>query len=403
MNRVVITGIGVITPAGNSPDVFFNSVVNGRSAIRLIRQFDTSECRAKIGGEVDLSEFDQWLPAKERSRIDKTSQMAVFASSAALSDAGMSDSEDRERAGVFIGSAGGCMRTVEALHAAHVAGAGPDVLGLPMMMAHSPTAAVAMNFGLLGPSLTISTACSSGAAAIGAAFESVARGASSWAVAGGAEACLTHHQLKLWSSLRALSCCNSEPARAIRPFCRTRDGIALGEGACMVVLERLESAAARCARVYAEISGVGLSSDGFHVTQPSAAGQARAMRRALESADIAANSIDYINAHGTATKHNDKTETEAVKLVMGPDVPPISSIKPITGHMLGASSSAEVAICALAIEHQVVPPTVNYTEPDPDCDLDYVVDGARPIDLKTVITNSFGFGGHNVSMILQRC
>jgi len=404
LKRVVVTGIGLVTPAGSTVHELLESIYGGKSGIRRIRHFDASHCRTQIAATVEGFDPGGLLTDKEIGRLDRATQMGLVAAQSALSNAGLLTNgrvSQGDSIGVVIGTGAGNIQTIER----HFRDTGPekaDTLCIPNGMNHASAAYLSMRFGLRGFPLTVSTACSSGATAIGIALREIQCGAIRGALAGGVDAPITPDQLDLWGSLRTLSSWNGDADRAVKPFSRNRDGFVLGEGAMLLVLEELSSALARGGKIYGEVLGFGSSSDASHITRPCAEGQALAMVRALESARVLPQQVSYINAHGTATRFNDRTETDAIKCVFGHcNPPPISSIKPITGHMIGASGAAELAVALLACGRRLIPPTCNYEEEDPDCDLDYVVEGPREADLDIVMSNSFAFGGHNAVLVAK--
>jgi 3-oxoacyl-[acyl-carrier-protein] synthase II len=408
--RAVITGIGLVTPAGCTVPDFLRSIYAGDSGVKHIRHFDASQFRTQLAATVDNFDPQSFLTEKEKSRLDRATQMGLVAAEMALADAGLLDSNgvsegagvpERDDTAVVLGLATGSVHAVEKMYSESFNHQRAYALGVPMAMNHSTTAHVSIKYGLRGFTLTVSTACSSGAAAIGIAFRGIQAGDYKRAITGGVDASITASQLACWDSLRVLSTCNSQPDRAVKPFSRNRDGLVLGEGGALLVLEELSSARARGARIYGEVIGFGSSSDASHITRPCMEGEVMAMVRALESAGLQARDVDYINAHGTATLFNDKTETEAIKSVFNGHKVPVSSIKPVTGHMLGASGAAEFVASVLAIRDQTIPPTINYEEADPECDLDYVTEGPRRAELDIVMSNSFAFGGHNAVLIAK--
>jgi 3-oxoacyl-[acyl-carrier-protein] synthase II len=405
-NRVVVTGIGLVTPAGSNVPEFVESIYKGRSGIKPIRHFDASRCRTRIAATVDEGfDTNKLVSEKEKGRLDRAAQMGIVAAGSAFEDAGLLNAgavPESNETGVVVGIATGSVHAVERIYDESFNHQRPYGVGVPMAMCHSTAAHISIKFGLRGFVLTVSTACSSGAAAIGMAFRAIQSGDSQRILAGGVDCSITPSQLAIWDSLRVLSTCNDSPQRSIKPFSRNRDGLALGEGAALLVLEELRSALSRGARIYGEIVGFGSSSDASHITRPAMEGEVLAMARALKSAGITPEEVDYINAHGTGTQFNDKTETEAIKQVFPNCRIPISSIKPITGHMLGASSAAEFAVSLIAAREGLIPPTINYEEADSACDLDYVVEGPRSANLDIVMSNAFAFGGHNAVLIAKR-
>jgi 3-oxoacyl-[acyl-carrier-protein] synthase II len=339
-------------------------------------------------------------------RIDRSAQMCVVATHKALTDASLFHRTGKEPTGldigIAVGTGVGTPHAIQKTYFGYCQSRSTSVHSVAACMPHSAAAVTGIRFGLTGPGLTLSTACSSGAVAIGLAFELIRSGVARAMVAGGCEASVMPLHLDNWSCLGVLSKSKENPARAVRPFSRDRKGFVLGEGAAMVVLEEKEAALKRGAEIYAEIVGYGASSDAVHITAPSADGQAKAMQAALDSAGVTAQDVDYINAHGTATQLNDKTETAAIRKVFGDGTPPVSGIKPITGHMLGASSAAECIASILALKEGMIPPTINLIEKDPECDLDFVSEGKRRADVRIAMSNSFAFGGNNAVLVMRR-
>jgi 3-oxoacyl-[acyl-carrier-protein] synthase II len=405
VKRVVVTGMGLVTPAGCTIADFLQSVYKGKSGIKTIGHFDATKHRTQLAATIEDFDPQGLINGKDRDRLDRAAQMGIVAADRALKDAALLSETgvpDNDNMGVVVGIATGSVHAVEKIYDESFNHRRSYGLGVPMAMCHSTAAHISIKFGLRGFTLTVSTACSSGATAIGVAFRAIQAGDSTRLLAGGVDASITPSQLAIWDSLRVLSTCNSNPSKAMKPFSRNRDGLVLGEGAVLLVLEEYGAAVGRGAKIYGEVLGFGSSSDGSHITRPSPAGEILAMQRALESAGISAERVDYVNAHGTATQFNDKTETQALKHVFAKRSIPVSSIKPITGHMLGASSALEFAVSILAAKEGLVPPTLNYEEEDPDCDLDYVVEGPRKADLGIVMSNAFAFGGHNAVLIAKR-
>jgi 3-oxoacyl-[acyl-carrier-protein] synthase II len=381
------------------------SIYKGHSAVKAIKDPRFSKCRTQLAASVEDFDSQNLLTEKEKSRLDRGAQIGLVAASKALADAGLPAADplaSNREMGTVIGIGTGSVHAVEKIYEESFNHQRSYGLGVPMAMCHSTAAHISIKFGLRGYVLTVSTACSSGAAAIGVAFHAIQSGSSPRILAGGVDASLTPSQMAIWDTLRVLSACNDSPAKAIKPFSRNRDGLVLGEGAALLVLEELGSALQRGCRIYGEIIGFGSSSDASHITRPSVEGETLAITRALQSAGIQPQDVDYINAHGTATQFNDRTETETIKQVFGDCTVPLSSIKPITGHMLGASSAAEFAASVLALQENLMPQTINYEEQDPECDLDYIVEGPRSANLNIVMSNSFAFGGHNAVLIAKR-
>jgi 3-oxoacyl-[acyl-carrier-protein] synthase II len=409
MTRVVITGMGAITPLGNDVETFWRNVVAGRSGVGPITLFDASAMKTRIAAEVKGFDPEAWFGRKEARRMDRYAQFALAATQQALQDARLDPAHvDRERVGVILGTGiggiGALVQGVETLMTR-----GPDRISpfmVPMMLADTAPGLIAIAYGFRGPNMAVVTACASGTNAIGEAMHLIRRGDADVVIAGGAEAAILPVAVAAFNVMGAISTRNEEPERASRPFDRTRDGFVMGEGAGILVLERLEHARARGARIYAEAVGYGTSADAYHITAPleNGEGAALAMRRALADAGLSPRDIDYINAHGTSTPLNDKSETQAIKAVFGEaayDVP-ISSTKSMIGHLLGAAGAVEAIVCIRAITDGVIPPTINYEHPDPECDLDYVPNVARRRPVRTAMSNSFGFGGHNACVIFRR-
>ncbi|MCS7251806.1 MAG: beta-ketoacyl-ACP synthase II [Anaerolineae bacterium] len=409
MTRVVITGMGAITPLGNDVETFWQNVVAGRSGIGPITLFDASSLKTRIAAEVRDFDPEAWFGRKEARRLDRYAQFALAAAQQAIRDARLDPAHtDRERVGVVLGTGiggiGALVHGVETLMTR-----GPDRVNpfmVPMMLADTAPGLIAIAYGFRGPNMAVVTACASGTNAIGEAMHLIRRGDADVVIAGGAEAAILPISVAAFNVMGALSTCNEEPQRASRPFDRTRDGFVMGEGAGILLLERLEHAQARGARIYAEVVGYGASADGYHITAPleSGEGAALAMRRALADAGLTPREVSYINAHGTSTPLNDKSETQAIKAVFGEaayDVP-ISSTKSMIGHLLGAAGAVEAIVCIRAITDGIIPPTINYEHPDPECDLDYVPNVARRQPVRVAMSNSFGFGGHNACVIFRR-
>jgi nodulation protein E len=401
MNRVVITGIGVVTPIGNTRDTFWSALVEARSGIGPITIIPTERLNSRIAAQVlDFKPSEHFDPRRE-SLLDRFAQFAVVAARSALRDSQLELTEELALdTATIIGNSTGGMNTLDdsfsRLYAANGTRAHP--LSIPRLMSNAACSAVSMDLGLKGPTYTIASACSSGTHAIGQAFSMVRSGQVPIALTGGTEACLTVGTFKGWEALRVLS------ADTCRPFSRTRSGLVLGEGAAMFVLETREHAVARGAPIYAEMLGFGMSADAGDITAIDPSGAARAMRGALKDAKINPGDIDYVNAHGTGTALNDKGETAALRLAFGDaaDQLAVSSSKGVLGHSLGAAGALELAATALALHHQVIPPTANFEEADPDCDLDYVPNTARNAPIQNAMSSSFAFGGLNAVLVLGR-
>ena len=407
--RVVITGLGCISPLGHDPQTLWENIQAGRSGVGPITFYDASEFSTRIAAEVKGFDPVSAFSSREARRMDRFSQFAVVAARQAIKNAGLDITDaNRDRIGVIIGTGIGGIKTIyEQIQIMQQRG--PSKVSpflVPMMLPDSGPGMVAIYLGLRGPNLAVITACATGTNAIGEAAENIRRGQSEVMLAGGSDAAIVPIAMAGLSVMGALSERNDAPQQASRPFDRNRDGFVMGEGAGIVVLESLEFAQARGAHILAELSGYGSTCDAYHISAPAenGSGAARCMVVALEHAGLSQADIHYINAHGTSTQLNDKSETAAVKTVFGPlaHQVPISSTKSMTGHLLGAAGALEAVICVKALEHQVIPPTINYETPDPECDLDYVPNTARPAVLEHVMSNSFGFGGHNATIILSR-
>ena len=407
-NRVVVTGMGALTPLGLDINTTWEGLVDGKSGIDPIAQFDASSLETRFAGEVKGFDPVEYMGRKEARRMDRFSQLAVAASVEAVRDAGLEINDtNKGNIGVLIGSGiGGLLTMSEQVRI--LIEQGPDRVSpflVPMMIADMASAQVSIALGARGPNFCPTSACSSGSDAIGTAYEIIKRGDAEAMFAGGSEAIITPIGVAGFCANRALSTRNEAPQQASRPFDAERDGFVIGEGAAILVLEDLAFARERGARIIAEITGYGASSDAVHITQPSENGEgaARAMQMALRKAGLAPSEIGYINAHGTSTPLNDKVETMAIKTVFGDYAyhVPISSTKSMTGHLLGAAGAIEGAVCIKVINTGVIPPTVNYNNPDPECDLDYVPNKAREARISSAMSNSFGFGGHNSVLVFQ--
>lgn len=407
--RVVITGLGAITPIGIGKDEFWQSLIAGKSGIGPITRFDAAEYTTQIAGEVEGFGPEKYIDKKEAKRMDRFTQFAVAASRMAIEDAALQlDKEDRQRIGTFIGTGIG---GIETLHEQFrvLFDKGPGRISpffVPMMIANMASGQTSITFGLQGPSSCTVTACATGTNSIGDAFKIIQRGDADVMLAGGTEAAISPAAVAGFCSMKALSTRNDEPTRASRPFDKDRNGFVMGEGAGIVVLESLEHALARGARIYVEIAGYGFNADAFHITAPAPEGAqaAKCMEAAIKDAGLAPQNVDYINAHGTSTPLNDKNETLAIKTLFGAHAAKlaISSIKSMTGHLLGAAGGIECIATALTIVNKVIPPTINYETPDAELDLDYVPNTAREKAVDVAISNSFGFGGHNATILVKR-
>jgi 3-oxoacyl-[acyl-carrier-protein] synthase II len=405
--RVVITGLGTVNPLSSDVEQYWRSLCAGRSGVSRIEQFDTGPFKVHIGGEVKNFEPEKYLDAKSARRLDRFAQFALVASMAALKDSGLDlEREDLDRFGVVLGSGIGGLNEFEEQHARYIKG-GPGRISpfvIPKMIPNAAAGNISIHFGLQGPNTAVSTACSSAAHAVSDAARIVIAEEADMMVAGGSEAAITPMGLGGFTSARALAMRDDDPAKASRPFDRDRDGFVLSEGSGVVILEELEHARRRGARIYAEFLGAGSSADAYNITAPHPCGQgaARAMERALKAARLNPSDIDYINAHGTGTPLGDESETKAIKEVFGPLAGriAISSTKSMIGHLLGASGGVELIACCLSIQRGVIHPTINLDNPDPACDLDYVPNQAREKRVRRAISNSFGFGGHNCCLVV---
>ena len=409
LHRVVVTGLGAITPIGNTVDDYWDGLTDGRNGVSAITLFDASAHACRFAAEVKNFDPTGLLEPKESKRWDRFSKFGVIAAKEALANSGLIiDEANASRIGVIIGSGVGGLMTMETQ--SHVlADKSPSRVSpftVPMMIPNMATGLAAIALGTKGPSSAVATACAAGSNAIGDAFRILQLGKADAMVCGGAEASITPLGVAGFSSAKALSFRNDDPVTASRPFDAERDGFVIGEGSGVMVLETMEHAKQRGANILAEIIGYGTTCDAHHITSPSPGGTggAEAIRLALEDGQLKPDNIDYINAHGTSTPANDKNETSAIKAVFGnrANQIPISSTKSMTGHLLGGSGGIEAVACVLSLKHGVIPPTINYSNPDPDCDLDYVPNTARDKISKVVISNSFGFGGHNVCLAFRQ-
>jgi beta-ketoacyl-acyl-carrier-protein synthase II len=407
VRKVVITGIGVFASAGKDSETFFQNLLAARSAVRRICQFDPSSLSVQIAAEVPDYNPADYFSAKRLDLLDRFSQFGLLAAQEAMRSSGIEvREEERPRFGVVSGSGMAGANTLDSgyfsLYANQATRLHPFTI--PKMMHSAATSQICMEFGAQGPSFTTATACSSSGHAIGEAFHLIKYGMADIMLTGGCEAPITFGMIRSWESVRVLATGNGDPSRACRPFSADREGFVMGEGAAMLLLEELEHAKKRGARMLAEISGFGMSSDAGHITQLSVDGPARAVRMALEEAQVAADEVDYINAHGTGTRLNDLAETQVIKKVFGDHARKIaiSSTKSMHGHTMGATGAIELAATTLATERGVIPPTANYTQPDPECDLDYVPNQARQKPVRVAVSNSFAFGGLNAVLLIRK-
>ena len=407
--RVVITGLGMVSPLGSDLNVFWQRLISGTSGIRRITKFDASAMATQIAGEVVDFEIDKFIPKKEQRRMDPFCHYAVAAAKMAVDDSGIQfANEDLFRAGCMVGSGVGGLITMEDQHSV-LLNRGPDRSSpfmIPMMIVNMASGLVAIEHGLKGANFCVVSACASGTHSIGEAARQIQYGDADIMLAGGTAAVVCPLGIAGFSAMRAMSTRNDDPTHASRPFDKDRDGFVMGEGAGIVVLEEYEHAKKRGAKIYAEVGGYGATCDANHITAPSPGGEggARAMVKAMNEAGLMPDQVDYINAHGTSTPVGDKSETDAVKVAFGDSAKKVmvSSTKSVTGHLLGAAGGLETIICALALQKGIVPPTMNYTTPDPELDLDYVPNQAREFNIRACLNNSLGFGGHNASLLLKR-
>ncbi|WP_314586076.1 beta-ketoacyl-ACP synthase II [Paenibacillus terrigena] len=406
--RVVITGMGVVTSLGSDLNTFWNNLMEGKSGVSNVEAFDVSEYPTRIAASIKDFNPDEYMDKKEARRMDRFVQFAVAASLKAVADAKLNIQEDTdpERVGVMVGSGIGGLGTWEDEHN-KLLEKGPKRVSpffIPMMIANMGSGQVSMILGAKGPNSTTVTACATGTHSIGDSFRTIQRGDADVMVCGGAEATIRPTGMAGFCAMRAMSTRNEEPEKASRPFDTDRDGFVMGEGAGVLVLESLEHAQKRGAHIYAEVIGYGMSGDAHHMTEPDPTGAARCMTKAIQDAGIAPEVVDYINAHGTSTPVGDKSETTAIKLALGDHAykVAVSSTKSMTGHLLGAAGGVEAVICGLSLEHGVIAPTINLDNQDPECDLDYVPNVPRKADLHVVMSNSFGFGGHNATIVLKK-
>ena len=406
--RVVVTGVGALTPVGNTADELWSALIQGRSGIGPITKFDSTGYPTRIAGEVKNFDPLVYVDKKEARRLDPYLQYAVASAVMAVDDAALDTGKVAgERFGVLIGSGIGGITTLLETHKTLLE-KGPDRVSpffVPMMIVNMASGLVSMRFGAKGPNSAVVTACATGNHAIGDSFKVIQRGDADVMIAGGAEAIIVPLTIAGFCSMKAMSTHNDEPTKAMRPFDANRDGFVCGEGAGVVVLESLEHAVRRDARIYAEIIGYGLTGDAHHMTAPDPEGDgaARAMAASLRDAGVDVSAVGYVNAHGTSTPYNDKFETIAIKRVFGDHARrlAVSSTKSMTGHMLGAAGGVEAIATSLALHHGVLPPTINYETPDPDCDLDYVPNQERKQQVEIAISNAFGFGGTNATLAFR--
>jgi 3-oxoacyl-[acyl-carrier-protein] synthase II len=404
--RVVITGIGLVTPLGLDRETSWRGLVEGRSGIRSFQNFDASKLRTQFGGEVRGFEVSKYLSKPEERRTDRYSQLAIAAADEAMADAGYKVPESQaNQVGVLLGVALGGLRSLEENHIILLE-KGPKRLPptmVPMMLANTAPGLIAIRHGAGGPNYTLTSACASGAHAIGESASLIASGMCSAVITGGAEAVLTEFCVGGFCAMHALSTRNTEPERASRPFCTDRDGFVIAEAAAVLLLEELEAAKRRGAHIYAEVRGYGRTCDAHHITAPHPEGRGvmQALRMALATAEVSADQIGHVNAHATSTPAGDVGEARAIREILGAEVP-VTAPKSMIGHTLGAAGAVEAAFTALSLQHQIIPPTINHDTPDPECAINVVGTEARQARMDHALSNSFGFGGTNVSLLLSR-
>jgi 3-oxoacyl-[acyl-carrier-protein] synthase II len=407
--KVVVTGMGCVTPVGTGVENFWKSLLDGVCGIGPITRFDASQHSTRIAGEIPDFDPELYMERKEAKRMDRFTQLSVAASKIAIEDSGLViDESNADMVGVLIGSGiGGCETWAD--QEITIYEKGPKRVSpffVPMLISDMAAGMVSIIHGAKGPNLAITTACASGTHSIGEAFRIIERGDADAMIAGGAEAAIDPLSMAGFCSAKAMSTRNDDPLHSSRPFELNRDGFIMGEGAGTIVLESLESALARGAKIYGEVIGFGMTGDAYHITQPAPGGEgaARSMAMAIRGAGLTPDQVDYINAHGTSTEANDKLETAAIKKVFGDAAykVAISSTKSMTGHLLGAGGAVEAVACMCAIRDSIAPPTINYDTPDPECDLDYVPNVARKMNIDVAMSNSFGFGGHNATLVFAK-
>lgn len=407
--RVVVTGLGAITPIGNTVTEYWDGLMSGRNGIGPITHFDASKHSCRIAGEVKGFDPLEYLDKKDAKRMDRFAQFAIAASKQAIADAGLVINDlNAEQIGTLIGTGIGGIKVMEDQQEIYLS-RGPDRCSpfmVPMMIANMAAGLTAIHVGAKGPNNCTVTACAAGSNAVGDAFRLVQNGYAQAMICGGTEAAITPLSVAGFASARALSTRNDDPEHACRPFDRDRDGFVMGEGAGILILEELEHALSRGAKIYGEIVGYGMTCDAYHMTSPvpGGLGAARAIQLALKDAQISADKVSYVNAHGTSTPANDSTETNAIKTALGDHAHTIavSSTKSMTGHLLGGSGGIEAVATVMAIANDRVPPTINLANPDEACDLDYVANTSREMTVNVALSNSFGFGGHNVTLVFQK-
>ncbi len=407
--RVVVTGIGLITPLGIGVKASWENLIQGKSGIRKITHFDASAFQTQIAGEVEGFNPEDYIEPKEIKKMDRFIHFAIAATTMALEDSGLKITDNNaERIGVIVGSGIGGMYAIEHYHSVLLE-KGPRRISpffIPMLIINLASGQISIKFGAKGPNSAVATACATGSHAIGDAYRIIQRGDADAMIAGGTEAVITPLGVAGFSAMKALSTRNDEPEKASRPFDRDRDGFVMGEGAGIMILESLEHALNRGAKIYGEIVGYGMTADAYHITSPAPEGEgaARCMAMALKDGGVAPSDVDYINAHGTSTRYGDELESNAIKTVFGEHAykMAVSSTKSMTGHLLGAAGGVEAVISVLSIYNDIVPPTINLDNPDPECDLDYIPHKSREMTVNYAFSNSFGFGGTNACLLFKK-
>ncbi len=407
--RIVVTGLGAITPVGNCVSKYWNSLLEGRNGIGMITQFDPTLFDSKIAGEIKDFDASDHFNTKEARHLERFVQFAVIASREAIKDSALDlEKEELDRIGVILGSGIGSLHTMESEYIKYLA-KGPKKFSpflIPRLIVNEAAGQVSIDLGVKGPNTCVTTACASGSHSIGDAFRLLQHDDADVMIAGGTESCISILAVGGFCALKALSRQNDDPTGASKPFDKERDGFVIAEGAGIVILETLDHAKKRNAKIYAEIAGYGLSGDAYHITapDPDGHGASLAMEMALRNSGLKPEDVDYINAHGTSTKLNDRIETKAIKTSFGEHAKKlaISSTKSVTGHLLGAAGGIEFVACTLAIKNEIIPPTINYKNPDPECDLDYVPNKPRKQKVEVVMSNSLGFGGHNATLAIKK-
>lgn len=407
--RVVVTGVGWITPLGTGKEEVWQALCNGESGVDLITSFDTTDFTSKIAAELKNFDPQNYMDKKDAKRVDRFVQVSVAATGLALKDSGLElDKENRDRIGVVVSSGIGGIQTIEAQMKRYLEGGASRISPflIPMIITNMAGGQISIMWQIKGPNFAIVTACATASHCIGESVEIIKRGDVDIMISGGGEGCISPLGFGGFCSMKAMSTRNDAPKKASRPFDKDRDGFVMGEGAGIVILEELDHARARGAHIYGEIVGYAATGDAYHMSapEPTGEGATKAMKIALERSGLKPQDVEYINTHGTSTTLGDKIETQAIKKVFGEHAYKLAvgSTKSMTGHLLGAAGSVEAIICLLAMQHKIVPPTINLDNPDPECDLDYIPNQARPLEVKVALSNSFGFGGHNGVLIMKK-